>query len=201
MNLAVGDAFNLAWKLAAVAMGQAHDDLLDSYEAERYPVARTVLRGSDRGCVLEVTANPVARWIRSHVAARLVGPLARLRVVRAAVFGLFAQIWIRYPRSPTVAGEPGHRRGPRPGDRAPYGHFAAPDERGSVFDVCGGLRHHVLLFEGPVALHRRYGARGPWLVLIRPDGHIAYSGAPGDLGRLGAYLDGLYVRQRPQDRV
>jgi 2-polyprenyl-6-methoxyphenol hydroxylase-like FAD-dependent oxidoreductase len=30
MNLAIGDAFNLGWKLAVVAAGQAHEELLDS---------------------------------------------------------------------------------------------------------------------------------------------------------------------------
>ena len=39
MNLAIGDAFNLGWKLALVATWQAHEQLLDSYEAERYPIA------------------------------------------------------------------------------------------------------------------------------------------------------------------
>lgn len=39
LNSAIQDAHNLAWKLAAVVNGQAHDSLLDSYEAERRPVA------------------------------------------------------------------------------------------------------------------------------------------------------------------
>ncbi|MDR3453056.1 MAG: FAD-dependent monooxygenase [Rhodoferax sp.] len=39
LNSAIQDAHNLAWKLAAVIKGQAHDSLLDSYEAERRPVA------------------------------------------------------------------------------------------------------------------------------------------------------------------
>lgn len=39
LNSAFQDAHNLAWKLAAVLKGQAHDSLLDSYEAERRPVA------------------------------------------------------------------------------------------------------------------------------------------------------------------
>jgi len=39
LNSAIQDAHNLAWKLAAVVQGQAHDSLLDSYEAERRPVA------------------------------------------------------------------------------------------------------------------------------------------------------------------
>ncbi|MEU9623787.1 FAD-dependent monooxygenase [Streptomyces sp. NPDC048155] len=43
MNTGIGDADNLAWKLAAVVAGYAADALLDSYEAERRPVARRVL--------------------------------------------------------------------------------------------------------------------------------------------------------------
>ncbi|CAM5680186.1 3-(3-hydroxyphenyl)propionate hydroxylase [Streptomyces avidinii] len=39
MNTGIQDAFNLGWKLAAVARGEAGDTLLDSYEAERRPVA------------------------------------------------------------------------------------------------------------------------------------------------------------------
>lgn len=39
LNSAIQDAHNLAWKLAAVVKGQANQSLLDSYEAERRPVA------------------------------------------------------------------------------------------------------------------------------------------------------------------
>lgn len=227
MNLAIGDAVNLGWKLALVARGHAHSQLLDSYEAERRPVAERVLRGSDRGFALETTANPIAVWVRSHVAARLIGPLTRLRAVHAAIFTLFAQTWITYPDSPAVAGDRRHR--PRPGERAPQALLAATDGAPpqTVHGLCGGLRHHLLCFEGlPAApgladrhrdlqqlvdayrvsidvhqvaarhrtLHARYGVRDPWLFLIRPDGHVAYSGPRHDLRGLSTYLDALFAR-------
>jgi 2-polyprenyl-6-methoxyphenol hydroxylase-like FAD-dependent oxidoreductase len=230
MNLAIGDAFNLGWKLALVATRQAHEQLLDSYEAERYPVAKTVLRGSDRGFALETTSNPLARWIRANIATRLIGPLMRLSAVRSAIFALFSQIWIGYPRSPAVAHERIRGAGPRPGERAPFDHFTSTHQGASVFDVCGGLRHHLLLFEGPTpnprrrsrhhliesllaqyaveitihdvpaaepTLHARYGAHAPRVWLIRPDGHLAYSGAPEDIDGLRTYLDRIYIRQAP----
>jgi 2-polyprenyl-6-methoxyphenol hydroxylase-like FAD-dependent oxidoreductase len=81
-TLGVGDAYNLGWKLALVAKGQAYPKLLESYEAERYGVAKTVLRYADRGFALEVTKNPLAEWARANVATRLVGPLIRLGAVR-----------------------------------------------------------------------------------------------------------------------
>ncbi|MFE6051367.1 FAD-dependent monooxygenase [Kitasatospora sp. NPDC056446] len=43
MNTGIGDADNLAWKLAAVVSGTAGEALLDTYEAERRPVARQVI--------------------------------------------------------------------------------------------------------------------------------------------------------------
>jgi 2-polyprenyl-6-methoxyphenol hydroxylase-like FAD-dependent oxidoreductase len=43
LNLGVQDAFNLGWKLAAQIRGWAPDTLLDTYHAERHPVAEDVL--------------------------------------------------------------------------------------------------------------------------------------------------------------
>jgi 2-polyprenyl-6-methoxyphenol hydroxylase-like FAD-dependent oxidoreductase len=150
MNLGIGDAFNLGWKLALVTRGEALERLLDSYEAERFPVATAVLRGSDRGFALEATSNPLAVWARATLVPRLVGPLLRLPVVRKQVFRLFSQTWISYRGSPAVAGDGRATAGPRPGDRAPYGPSSPP--RHSVptrtFDLIGGTGHHLLLFEG-----------------------------------------------------
>ncbi|MET9274658.1 FAD-dependent monooxygenase [Kribbella sp. NPDC003557] len=46
LNLGVQDAVNLGWKLAAVVQGHAPSELLDSYEAERFPVAARVLQNT-----------------------------------------------------------------------------------------------------------------------------------------------------------
>lgn len=43
LNLGIGDAMNLGWKLAATIKGEAPSDLLDSYQAERHPVGASVL--------------------------------------------------------------------------------------------------------------------------------------------------------------
>src|SRR5438046_10405345 len=44
LNLGVQDAVNLGWKLASVVKGTSPDSLLDTYHAERHPVAARVLR-------------------------------------------------------------------------------------------------------------------------------------------------------------
>ena len=48
MNTGIGDAINLAWKLAAVIGSQADDSLLDSYESERIGFARRLVATTDR---------------------------------------------------------------------------------------------------------------------------------------------------------
>jgi len=60
LNLGLGDAVNLGWKLAASVRGTAPPDLLDSYTAERQPVAAQVLDGS-RAQVALMRPEPGAR--------------------------------------------------------------------------------------------------------------------------------------------
>ncbi|MGW5110151.1 FAD-dependent monooxygenase [Nocardia sp. NPDC004123] len=45
-NLGIQDAVNLGWKLAAVLRGNASDELLDTYETERHPIAARVLHNT-----------------------------------------------------------------------------------------------------------------------------------------------------------
>ena len=66
LNLGIGDAMNLGWKLAAVARGDAAETLLDSYQAERHPIGARVLD-----------------WSRAQVALMRPGPGQR---ALAAVF-------------------------------------------------------------------------------------------------------------------
>lgn len=64
MNTGIQDAHNLGWKLALVVRGEADDALLDSYEAERRPVARAVLRDTHRMHVAATTRGPLTRRLR-----------------------------------------------------------------------------------------------------------------------------------------
>ncbi|MEV0318185.1 FAD-dependent monooxygenase [Streptomyces sp. NPDC050658] len=213
LNLAIGDAFNLGWKLAQVAGGHAAERLLDSYDAERRPVARQVLRGTDRGFALETVDHRAAVWFRTHVAPLLLRPLSRLRPVRQGIFRLFAQTWIGYRHSPAVAAGRRAGGGPRPGDRVPYGGFGAPGVRYSLLvsegrrpdhafdDRLRALRELLGRYPVPVAVRVvRAGERPPpgWgaagrragVRLVRPDGHLCYSGPADEPAALRACLEG-----------
>jgi 2-polyprenyl-6-methoxyphenol hydroxylase-like FAD-dependent oxidoreductase len=66
LNLGIGDAMNLGWKLAATIRGSAPDGLLDTYEAERHPVGAQVLDWS-RAQVLLMRPEPASRALRAVV--------------------------------------------------------------------------------------------------------------------------------------
>jgi len=149
MNTGIGDAYNLGWKLGLVARGRARESLLDSYEAERIPFARSILGGTDRGFSLQVTTDTAARRFKILFTPLLFRIASTLSPLRRRVFWLISQLWTAYRDSPAVAQSGPVREGPRAGDRAPYGVFEAGQEAGkSIFDEIGDLDHHLLLFEG-----------------------------------------------------
>jgi 4,5-epoxidase len=79
MNTGIGDAFNLCWKLARVINGNASDRLLDSYEAERRPVAANVVRQTSRNWNILLGRTVYNRMFRDHVLLRLLGSPAMRR--------------------------------------------------------------------------------------------------------------------------
>ncbi|MEV4559487.1 FAD-dependent monooxygenase [Kitasatospora sp. NPDC049285] len=80
MNTGLQDAANLGWKLAAVLRGWSPDALLDTYQTERHPVGRAVLRSSGALVRLAQAQHAPARALRSALStvSGHVGPLAEL---------------------------------------------------------------------------------------------------------------------------
>ncbi|MGV4922952.1 FAD-dependent monooxygenase [Streptomyces sp. BHT-5-2] len=176
MNAGLQDAANLGWKLAATVNGHAPDGLLDSYQDERHPVGRAVLRSS--GAILRVALMRSApgRALR-HLGGQL---LTRVRPLSRRAIGRVSGIDIAYP-----AGRGAHRLAGR----------RAPDIR-----LAGGARLYELLRKGRFVLiapkdelspELTEGARpsaapdrvvtASWAsgrrtaLLVRPDGHIAWA--------------------------
>src|SRR5262249_21506929 len=78
MNTGIGDAVNLAWKLAAILTKGAVDGLLDTYEPERIAFARRLVATTDRVFTLVTERGPVARFIRARLVPLLAPWLLRL---------------------------------------------------------------------------------------------------------------------------
>ena len=204
-NTCVGDAVNLGWKLAAVLHGWAPAGLLDSYEAERRPVAqRTIAAAGGQEAFLapsfaaaELDADgPAGEALRAEVGRAL-------QVKDPEFHSLGLVLGYDYPDSPVVVPDGASRRehhvntfepSAQPGARLP--HVWLPDGT-SIYDLLGD--GFTLLHLGPGAITRpvteaatRLGVplrvidlvhlprlRTLYeadLVLVRPDQHVAWRG-------------------------
>src|SRR6267378_2123910 len=67
MNTGIGDAVNLAWKLAGVVRGRAHEALLDSYESERIAFARRLVATTDQAFKAVTSRGAIARRVRVNL--------------------------------------------------------------------------------------------------------------------------------------
>ena len=109
MNIGIQDAINLGWKLGLVCRGDAAPSLLDTYEIERAPVGRAVLRLTDRAFAVATTTNPALLFIRSEVVPRLAPVLLRFKRLRGIAFRTVSELSIHYRRSPLSVDGPGTR--------------------------------------------------------------------------------------------
>ncbi len=121
MNTGLQDAFNLGWKLANVSRGRSPARLLDTYEAERRPVAAETMRDVDRRRRIFALRNPLARACRD-LALR-----ALFSTVRANRAGSYAtsELGISYRGRSWLSVDDGAPSDPRAGDRALMGRWPA----------------------------------------------------------------------------
>ncbi len=113
MNTGLQDAANLAWKLALVIDDAADAALLDSFEAERKPVAQLVADGGDDFEHMQLVADPTERAARDEALRSTFATDASRHHEAVA----HAELNIDYAGSPIVAGDPDEHLGP--GDRMP----------------------------------------------------------------------------------
>jgi 2-polyprenyl-6-methoxyphenol hydroxylase-like FAD-dependent oxidoreductase len=214
MNTGLQDAYNLGWKLALVAAGRADARLLDSYAAEREPVAERLLQTTDRAFSLIVSDGWLAGLFRMRLLARILAfAMGRARFRRLA-FRTISQIGIHYRGSPLsqTAGER-PRDSPAAGDRFPWLRlrFASDAPAEDLFARLDDTRFSLLLFGQPapaipstwldlLLVHEipadpgnerelgRAGIAAPSFYLLRPDGHVGLAGTRGDSDLLAHYL-------------
>jgi hypothetical protein len=128
----------------------ADEALLDSYQEERWPVGRFVLRFSDRASSIAISDSRFVRLIRTQIAPRLVARLLRFRRGRTFGFRTISQLAINYRNSPSVQeGEPALHRGPKAGDRPPDARITRDSQPGWLQEALAAQTCHLLLC-GPV---------------------------------------------------
>jgi 2-polyprenyl-6-methoxyphenol hydroxylase-like FAD-dependent oxidoreductase len=202
MNTGIGDAVNLAWKLAAVLKEGSPDNLLDTYEAERIAFARRLVATTDRVFMLAISRGSIARFVRTRIVPLLVPVLFRLTPFRRFMFQTLSQFGIKYHNSSLSVGTAGDVRG---GDRLPWvqsntgqDNFAPlttlkwqvhvyGEARPGVAEACAELRLPLHLFAWQPGM-RRAGLERAALYLIRPDAYVALADPEADPERLRRYF-------------
>jgi 2-polyprenyl-6-methoxyphenol hydroxylase-like FAD-dependent oxidoreductase len=213
MNTGLQDAYNLAWKLALRLDGRAGDALLDTYEAERMPVAHRLLETTDRAFRYVVSTSWVAGVIRTRIASRVAALAMRRAAVRRAAFHVLSQIGISYQASPLSRALDGWgKNAPRAGARFPWLQvaLASGGQPQDLFAALDDTRFTLIVVGQPASPASDIGlgdlvrvqpipAEGdnipvlaaahvptPSFYVLRPDGHI---------GLAGGRYDGAAVRQ------
>jgi 2-polyprenyl-6-methoxyphenol hydroxylase-like FAD-dependent oxidoreductase len=130
MNTGMQDAFNLAWKLAAVIKGDAGDTLLNSYAAERVPVADSVISFTNL-LTKAGTLSGAPRRIR-NVAIRI---LSHVPAVRRTMADRAEEVDINYRKSPIALGSRLKRAKVVAGDHLP--HVVDETVQKQLSAVCG----------------------------------------------------------------
>ncbi|WP_306208709.1 FAD-dependent monooxygenase [Actinoplanes sp. RD1] len=182
MNTGLQDAHNLAFKLADVIQGRADAGWLERYEAERRPVARTLVATTDRLFGLITSEKRLARLVR-RAAAPVLAPLA-VRLAPGSsggtrLFQYVSQVRIRYPMLPESP------RDPVVGRRLPWA-----GDNYAVLRTCVWQVHQYGDIDGPLpelglpvhvfpAAPPETALRAGMLYLVRSDGFVAAAAAPG----------------------
>jgi 2-polyprenyl-6-methoxyphenol hydroxylase-like FAD-dependent oxidoreductase len=207
MNTGIGDAVNLAWKLAAVVQANARPDLLTTYEPERIAFARRLVATTDRAFTLINSKSLASLLFRTIVLPVIMPPVFRTELGRRAAFRLVSQIAITYRHCEFNSGRARHMRGGdrlpwilTPGDPTGYPDNFAPlaaiawqvhvygEPAKSLRQLCDSRRLPLHVFAWQAAM-KAAGLKRDAIYLVRPDQYIGFASASADTQDLGAYLD------------
>ena len=186
MNTGIGDAVNLSWKLAEVLHGRADRSLLDTYEAERIPFARSLIATTDRVFQFLVDDGKAAQAARVHVLPKMVATLAKFSGPRRLMFKTVSQTRISYRACDFNQGKAGAIFG---GDRLPWITTAEGDNFAVLQSLAWQLHVYGDASSAVVEAAQQLGLqlhRFPWsehareagvgrdaAYLVRPDGYVA----------------------------
>lgn len=202
MNTGIGDAINLAWKLASVLRGEAREGLLETYEIERSAFARRLVSTTDQVFNFITADGRLATLLRTRMAPLLIPRVAAFKSAREFLFRTVSQITLNYRDMPLSAGSAGQVHG---GDRLPWVADDGRDNFTGLSRLCWQV--HVYGAVGadlvkwcsdrgiPVEVfnwseaHEAAGLMRDAVYLLRPDTYIALAWSNAGADVLQGYFD------------
>jgi 2-polyprenyl-6-methoxyphenol hydroxylase-like FAD-dependent oxidoreductase len=201
MNTGIQDGYNLAWKLAAVLKFGADARLLDTYNEERLPNARSLLNTTDRLFDIAASDEWYMSFFRLHILPHIASYITDIDAFRKFIFPLISQIGISYDKSSlskmdgsfdVVAGA-----------RMPW----FESEGRSIYDNFREPKFHVVFFSDEIInaafdpdlvdvysfpLSERvteiFGTDEPFQIVLRPDNYIGFIANGIDPEKAAEYL-------------
>jgi 2-polyprenyl-6-methoxyphenol hydroxylase-like FAD-dependent oxidoreductase len=212
MNTGIGDAVNLAWKIADVVHERADSSLLDTYEPERIAFARRLVATTDQVFKGVTSDGAIARRVRQSIVPAVAPALFSFMAARRFMFRTISQTAIHYRGSSLSAGRAGDVHG---GDRLPW--VAANPNDLDNFTPLMSVTWQVHVYgdatsetqsaceERKLPLHvfpwrpemDRAGLRRNAVYLVRPDGYVGLADADGSGAAITSYLDARKLAAAP----
>lgn len=206
MNTGIGDAINLAWKLASVLDKKAPDSLLDTYEVERKAFALKLVETTDRLFSLVTAEGSVANYARTAIAPLLAPMAYGIKPIREFMFRVLSQTMINYRQSHLSEGIAGTIHG---GDRLPWVETEAGDNFACLKNMrwqvhiygsasselkewCTANSLQLEVFEYTVK-HKHAGFIQHALYLVRPDMYIALIDKSAQVEKLEQYFAKIQI--------
>ena len=191
MNTGIQDALNLGWQLAFASRVEAAtaEDVLASYEQERRPVARGILRLTRVLFWAEAGTGPLPRLLRGGLMplAAMAAPWVLNHGLGKAAVYVLGQFWVRYRRSPLSADLQPRVHKLRAADRLPDYELDHNGPRVRLHDLTVRAGLHVLLARDADAKALDSTSASPWLhvqrlgswpgtgvAIVRPDGYLGF---------------------------
>ena len=215
MNTGLLDAYNLAWKLALVLQGKAGANLLDTYHEERNPIAKDLLKTTDRLFAAMTTENAWYAFMRLCLMPFIIPFISKSKFLQKQLFLAVSQIRIHYAASSLSKGKAGKIKA---GKRLPY-FFVT--QQGTVISIYDLLRQTItapftiLSYNMPAndfasldtncfnvlpieananntATLKQIGFPTFFVLVVRPDNYIAYISTTANTEALHSFMKEAY---------
>jgi 2-polyprenyl-6-methoxyphenol hydroxylase-like FAD-dependent oxidoreductase len=212
MNTGLQDAYNLAWKLSYVLKGQAKEEILETYNEERLPFAKWLLRFTDRAFRIMTSDRWYIALFRRTILIPMIQFVLSHEQIKPIIFKTISQIGYSYSNKSLAMNDTKKELKFKAGDRLPY-----KNENGfyKQFSSEGFYLLHISYEKIPEETRttiksivpfpisfwedlpnehwKKLGVTAELFILLRPDNYIAYIFDTFEEEKFKSYLSNFFV--------